>query len=71
MASLNVVPVGVINQAVSLAAEKISRMWGVHKDLQSLARSLEMIRGLLSDAESKSTSSLAVELSKTPPVHCN
>ncbi|KAI5670090.1 hypothetical protein M9H77_10454 [Catharanthus roseus] len=52
----------VVFKAFSLAAEEISRLWGVNQDLQSLARKLEMIQALRIDAESKHHSSRAVAI---------
>ncbi|XP_027120165.1 disease resistance protein RGA2-like [Coffea arabica] len=59
---LNIVIEGVLNKLISLAAEEISKVWGVKEDLDSLAGNLEMIQALLVDAECKHNSSNAVDL---------
>ncbi|KAL3509233.1 hypothetical protein ACH5RR_028634 [Cinchona calisaya] len=41
------------NKILPLVTDKISRAWGVKKDLQKLAEKLEMIKALISDAQNK------------------
>ncbi|CDP15916.1 unnamed protein product [Coffea canephora] len=55
--------VGVIlNKILPLAADEISRVWGVKKDLQKLAKKVEMMEALIFDAKCKQSTSKAVQL---------
>ncbi|XP_027075520.1 putative disease resistance protein RGA3 [Coffea arabica] len=55
--------VGVIlNKILPLTADEISRVWGVKKDLQKLAKKVEMVEALIFYAECKKSSSKAVQL---------
>nr|XP_027063841.1 putative disease resistance protein RGA3 [Coffea arabica]XP_027063842.1 putative disease resistance protein RGA3 [Coffea arabica]XP_027063843.1 putative disease resistance protein RGA3 [Coffea arabica]XP_027063845.1 putative disease resistance protein RGA3 [Coffea arabica] len=55
--------VGVIlNKILPLAADEISRVWGVEKDLQKLAKKVEMMEALIFDAKCKQSTSKAVQL---------
>nr|XP_027063089.1 putative disease resistance protein RGA3 [Coffea arabica] len=55
--------VGVIlDKILPLAADEISRVWGVEKDLQKLAKKVEMMEALIFDAKCKQSTSKAVQL---------
>ncbi|CDP14726.1 unnamed protein product [Coffea canephora] len=62
--SSNVGLKGALVSAVSsrLAADEISRAWGVKKDLQKLSKKVEMMEALISDAKCKQSTSKDVQL---------
>nr|XP_027062077.1 putative disease resistance protein RGA3 [Coffea arabica]XP_027062078.1 putative disease resistance protein RGA3 [Coffea arabica]XP_027062079.1 putative disease resistance protein RGA3 [Coffea arabica]XP_027062080.1 putative disease resistance protein RGA3 [Coffea arabica] len=52
----------ILNKILPLAANEISRAWGVKKDLQKLSKKVEMMEALISDAKCKQSTSKAVQL---------
>ncbi|CDP07187.1 unnamed protein product [Coffea canephora] len=52
----------ILDKILPLAADEISRAWGVKKDLQKLAKKVEMMEALISDAKCKQSTSKAVQL---------
>ncbi|XP_027063090.1 putative disease resistance protein RGA3 [Coffea arabica] len=52
----------ILNKILPLAADDISRAWGVKKDLQKLAKKVEMMEALIFDAKCKQSTSKAVQL---------
>ncbi|XP_027172114.1 putative disease resistance protein RGA3 [Coffea eugenioides] len=52
----------ILNKILPLAADEISRAWGVKKDLQKLSKKVEMMEALISDAKCKQSTSKAVQL---------
>ncbi|CAI9107925.1 OLC1v1007408C1 [Oldenlandia corymbosa var. corymbosa] len=61
-AGLGVVLEPLLKKAFALAAEEISLVWGVNKQLQKLGDKLEMIHALFTDAQNKQLVSRAVQL---------
>ncbi|XP_027172182.1 putative disease resistance protein RGA3 [Coffea eugenioides] len=52
----------ILNKILPLAADEISRVWGVKKDLQKLAKKVEMMEALIFDAKCKQSTGKAVQL---------
>ncbi|XP_027119470.1 putative disease resistance protein RGA3 [Coffea arabica] len=52
----------ILNKILSLAADEVSRVWGVKKDLEKLAEEVQMMEALILDAEGKQSTSKAVQL---------
>ncbi|CDP14721.1 unnamed protein product, partial [Coffea canephora] len=52
----------ILNKILPLAADEISRAWGVKKDLQKLAKKVEMMEALIFDAKCKQSTSKAAQL---------
>ncbi|XP_027084519.2 putative disease resistance protein RGA3 [Coffea arabica] len=52
----------ILDKILPLAADEISRAWGVKKDLQKLAKKIEMMEALIFDAKCKQSTSKAAQL---------
>nr|XP_027060965.1 putative disease resistance protein RGA3 [Coffea arabica] len=52
----------ILNKILPLAADEVSRVWGVKKDLEKLAKNVEMMEALIFDAKCKQPTSKAVQL---------
>ncbi|CDP14811.1 unnamed protein product [Coffea canephora] len=52
----------ILNKILPLAADEVSRVWGAKKDLEKLAKKVEMMEALIFDAKCKQPTSKAVQL---------